>query len=389
MKKYVITDDTLSAIADAIRAKTGKADTMTTAQMPAEISGIITGIDAEVLENLPVVLNFANGNQTIAAPEGYLVKSAILQKPDTLVPENIVKGVVIAGIEGTHEGGGSGELPADVHTVTFMNGDTELFSRPVYIGDDCPNPVDQKRIDTPQKASTAQYNYGFLGWGAADNGAYDSNILKNITEDKTVYAVYTAIVRFYTITYLDSDGVTVLKTEQVAYGAVPSYTPTKEGAAFDKWTPTPIAVTGDATYTAVWSKTMVVVAQQTITTSYASATGYGYNAASPSGKGIDMGKLYKVIWNGVTYECTPKSICFRRGTSESSLQAMTMQGIGNPYNVTRQVSTAIYDRRVGSASGELAENTGEPFWMQIYSTSVQILTEAQVKNASVYVDTTA
>jgi len=65
-----------------------------------------TGISAEVLEDLPIALDFTNGNQSITAPEGYLVKSAVIQKPDTLIPENIAAGVVIAGITGTHEGGG-------------------------------------------------------------------------------------------------------------------------------------------------------------------------------------------------------------------------------------------------------------------------------------------
>lgn len=183
--------DKLSAIADAIRAKTGKTDTMTLEQMPTEIASITGG------------------------------------------------------------GGGSS---ADVRYVTFMNGNEVLYVKPVAVGDDCADIIARGLIGTPTKASTAQYNYGFLGWGAADNGAYDANILKNITEDKTVYAIYTAIVRLYTITWLDSDGATVLDTTQVAYGTVPSlgYTPTKSGCTFDGWDQTPVAVTGDATYTAVW-----------------------------------------------------------------------------------------------------------------------------------------
>ena len=47
------------------------------------------------------------GDQIINAPEGYLVKSAVIKKPDTLVPENIVKDVEIAGVMGISEGGGS------------------------------------------------------------------------------------------------------------------------------------------------------------------------------------------------------------------------------------------------------------------------------------------
>lgn len=189
MSKYVITDTTLSNIADAIRAKTGKADMITPEQMPTEIAGITTG-------------------------------------------------------------GGSS---ADVRYVTFMNGDTVLYKKPVAVGDDCVDVLTKGLIETPTKESTAQYNYTYYGWGASDGGAADANILKNITEDKTVYAVFTATVRYYTITWLDSDGVTELPGQkQWAYGTVPSYTPEKEDHIFVGWTPEPVAVTADASYSAVW-----------------------------------------------------------------------------------------------------------------------------------------
>ena len=183
--------DKLTAIADAIRAKTGKTDSLTLDQMPTEIAGITTG-----------------------------------------------------------GGGGSAE---GCVTVTFMNGNVELFSRPVYIGDDCPDPVAQGRFDTPTKESTAQYDYTFYGWGASDGGAADDTILQNITEDKTVYAIFTATVRYYTITYYDEDGTTVLHSESLAYGATPSYTTTKTKENYTAaWNPELTSVVGGASYTLTW-----------------------------------------------------------------------------------------------------------------------------------------
>lgn len=63
----------------------------------------------DTLKRIPIDLDFTEGDQTINAPEGYLVKSAIIRKPDTLKPENIVKDVEVAGVIGISEGGGGGE----------------------------------------------------------------------------------------------------------------------------------------------------------------------------------------------------------------------------------------------------------------------------------------
>ena len=56
---------------------------------------------SEALEDVPIALDFSNGDQTITAPDGTLVLSAVIQKPETLIPENIVKDVDIAGVVGT------------------------------------------------------------------------------------------------------------------------------------------------------------------------------------------------------------------------------------------------------------------------------------------------
>lgn len=151
-------------------------------------------------------------------------------------------------------GGGSS---ADVRYVTFMNedGSEELGKKAVATGDDCADPIARGIFDTPTKASDVQYNYTFSGsWATTPNGGKDSNALKAVTEDRTVYANFIAAVRYYTITYYDSDGTTVLKTESLAYGAMPSYEPTKDNFVFSGWNPTPVAVAGNISYTAVWEE---------------------------------------------------------------------------------------------------------------------------------------
>ena len=61
-------------------------------------------ITEEIIGDYLVDVDFSEGDQTIAAPDGYLVKSAILQKPESLIPENIAEGVSLFGITGSHEG---------------------------------------------------------------------------------------------------------------------------------------------------------------------------------------------------------------------------------------------------------------------------------------------
>lgn len=54
------------------------------------------------LTDMEIPLDLTSGNQPLAAPDGYLVKTATILKPDTLLPENIKSGVEIAGVVGDY-----------------------------------------------------------------------------------------------------------------------------------------------------------------------------------------------------------------------------------------------------------------------------------------------
>jgi len=58
----------------------------------------------EAISGITLVLDLADGDQTVVAPEGTLVQSAIIKKPDGLLPENIRYGVDVAGVEGAFLG---------------------------------------------------------------------------------------------------------------------------------------------------------------------------------------------------------------------------------------------------------------------------------------------
>lgn len=159
----------------------------------------------------------------------------------------------ILGLQkGKSMGGGS---VAGVHYVTFIYPDAkEPYVRPVADGDDCADIVARGLISTPTKKSTAQHDYTYSGWSLTEGGAASTAALANVTEDRTVYAAFTASVRYYTITYYDSDGMTVLKTASLAYGSHPNYVPEKEGYSFGGWTPDIVTVEGNASYIATWEE---------------------------------------------------------------------------------------------------------------------------------------
>ena len=141
----------------------------------------------------------------------------------------------------------------DVRYVTFMSydGTIEYGKKAVAVGDDCADPIARGVFGTPTKESDVQYNYVHAGWATEVNGALDSNALKEVNEDRTVYANFAGVLRSYTIEFCDEDG-TVLYSNQWTYGTVPSYTPTKDGYDFVAWEPSIVAVTGEADYTATW-----------------------------------------------------------------------------------------------------------------------------------------
>lgn len=66
--------------------------------------------------------DFSGGDMAVEIPEGELVTGLTVKKPDTLVPENISKGVTVAGVTGTAEGG-TAESEEKTVTLDFSSGD--------------------------------------------------------------------------------------------------------------------------------------------------------------------------------------------------------------------------------------------------------------------------
>lgn len=151
-------------------------------------SGTVPFSYGDAVDNIPISLNFANGeDQTITAPDGTLVRSAVIEKPENLVEENIAEGAEICGVKGKHKGGD--------HFITYMSEDgTETFLvKPVMHGDSCGDIVALDFIEKPVKESTETAEYIFNGWAASIGGEADDSLLTSVTEDKTVYAAFETV----------------------------------------------------------------------------------------------------------------------------------------------------------------------------------------------------
>lgn len=192
MANVFIEASTMTAIGDAIRAKTGGMALIYPEDMPAQIASITTG--------------------------------------------------------------GSGDGSDLVRYVTFLDEDgTQLYRMPVLVGDDCKDPVDHGDIAAPEKEDTNTIDYVRTGWTAVSGGTADADILKNITEDKTVYVAYVANTRYYTVNFYDEDGTTLLNTVEATYGAdLTDYVPVREGYDFVEWNPSVANITSEFDTVAVW-----------------------------------------------------------------------------------------------------------------------------------------
>ena len=251
-------------------------------------------------------------------------------------------------------GGGSGGNSSELRYVTFMNhdGTVVLGKKAVAVGDDCADPIARGIFDTPTKESTAQYNYSFVGWATTPNGAWDETALNAVTEDRTVYAAYADVVRYYTVSFYDGD--TLLTTEQVAYGGSSTYTPpAKDGYYFDAWEPEPTNVTGDMSCYAQYKKEIT----------FATATWAEIAAIAESGEAANYFKIgdEKAFTytdsNLNTVNSTARIIAFNKDTLEDGTTAgITLLSTVASYVPAMNTSKVTYDGKTGYYAGGFANS---------------------------------
>ena len=132
------------------------------------------------------------------------------------------------------------------YTITWRNDDGSLIEETIVEFGSAPAHANIN------KESTDQYTFVFKGW---------SPVLAPVSGDATYTAVFDTIVNTYTVTFYFEDGITVLDQVTVAYGETPSthLTPSEPMEehyyyTFAGWSPEIVPVTGEASYTAVFTR---------------------------------------------------------------------------------------------------------------------------------------
>ena len=134
------------------------------------------------------------------------------------------------------------------YTIRFENYDGKILAYQIQEEGNTP----AYNGTTPTQPETAAYTYEFTGWSPS---------LSAVADHTTYQAAYNATKKSYTITWNNEDG-TLIDQTTVLYGEIPTHAnPTKDATAqytyaFAGWDAAPVAVTGDATYTATFSSTV-------------------------------------------------------------------------------------------------------------------------------------
>ena len=162
---------------------------------------------------------------------------------------------------------------------------------------------------------------------------------------------------YYTITFYDDDGVTVLATQQVEQGAMPDYTPVKDGLYLNGWNPALTPATDNASYVAIWDVGIVVLPEtQVVLTEQDQILGgtnrgtqvQGETEFSADTKEIVAGNTYLVTIDGIEYELTAVKYYL---TYE--IWSGNTVYLGNPWARATCPSGALKELRVGTKTGTI------------------------------------
>lgn len=145
----------------------------------------------------------------------------------------------------------SGESAEYFRYVTFMNADNETIAQtatvePLYS-------YSMSKAPYVRKEPTIDTAYSLVGWSLTPNGEITTSALAVMKDDVTLYPIYEASVRKYTVSFYN--GGALVHTESVPYGGSSSYTHEIPGAWFLGWNPVPENITSDIKCYGTWEYT--------------------------------------------------------------------------------------------------------------------------------------
>ena len=232
------------------------------------------------------------------------------------------------------------------YTITWLNDDDSQ--------------IDQTQVeygivpthDDPTKQGTAEYTYTFTGW--------DKTVVA-VTGDATYKATFSASKNQYTVTWLYDDGLQIDQT-QVEYGIVPTHDdPTKPATAeytftFTGWNKEITAVTGDATYTAIFDSvvntyTIIFYYEDGVTEMERVTVEYGQIPATTVIPSIPGDAQY-------TYEFAGWSPQVQPATGEATYTA-TFTAVPRTYAITFKNYNGVLLQTIQVAYGEVPVYSGE------------------------------
>ena len=274
----------------------------------------VPSISAPVLEELNVI---QNGTYESESADGYSrVTVAVPEKQPVLETLTVTENGTYTPVEAdgfsevTVAVEGASLDGAQACTLTFIGADgSVLYTKPCIGGDSSYDPYEEGKIDVPTKESTPQYAYTYSGWSLTETGEADETVLDHVTENRTVYAVFTQSERTYAARFWDGD--TLMAETQVVYGtkATPP-NPAKQGQIFLGWTPSDLTITKDTDFYGAWEEG---VSFESGTWEQIAAIAEGGQASSVFKIGAE--RTITLTWSsGVTEDCVIRVAAFDADT---------------------------------------------------------------------------
>ena len=191
MKRYLVRDTTMTAIADAVRNKTGTSDALGPIDMAEKIATI------RVYEGDPTLIGVTitpTGTESVKVPPNGVDGFGIVtvEGDDNLVPENIKEGVSIYGVDGTYREEVLDTSDATAEASDILEGATAYVNGKLIIGTHVcmADPILSPLIVTPTGSEFVETpEDGVDGFSEVTVEGDDNLVPENILKGVTIYGV--------------------------------------------------------------------------------------------------------------------------------------------------------------------------------------------------------